>query len=396
MTESTVALDWWHLAQFGMFIHWGVYSMLSRGEWIMYQEHIPVAEYAQLADQFKPEAYNPTKWIALAQDAGMKYVVLTTRHHDGYCLFDSKVSDFSSVKTGAKRDFVGEFVKACRAAGMRIGFYYSLVDWRFPGVLPRGVERDRSVYLPMVEQAHAQVRELLTNYGKIDILWYDMMYPYDPELWESRKLNAMARELQPDILINNRAGLPEDFETPENQVIPTNRAWEACYTMNRSWGYCKYETNYKPTSELIRLLASCASDGGNFLLNVSPDPSGRIPAEQVERLHEIGKWMRTNGKAIYGAGKSPFDVPSLGMSSRVGDKVYLLLQRWPGTTLPFAWCGSKVVSARLLATGEEAWVEQQGDRVWLRGLPERPVDPYLNVVELTFDGKPLPSTPPYE
>jgi alpha-L-fucosidase len=379
-----------------MFVHWGVYSLGSRGEWLMYQEHIPVDEYAKMAEGFQPKAYDPKKWVALAKEAGMKYVVLTTRHHDGYCLFDSKVSDFTSVKVGPKRDLVAEFVKACRDAGLRVGFYYSLADWRFPGMLPYGQEQDKSVYAPMVEQAHAQVRELLTNYGKIDILWYDMMYPNDAELWRSKELNAMARELQPDILINDRAGLPEDFGTPENQVTAQERPWEACYTMNRTWGYSRYDLNYKPTAELVRVLAQCASQGGNLLLNVSPDPDGRIPMEQVNRLREIGQWMRVNGNAIYGAKRSPIVAYSVGMTSRVGDKVYILLQRWPGSTLAFAWCGSTVTEARLQSTGQKLQVEQKGDRVWLHGLPEVPPDRNMNVVELTFDGEPKPSNPPYK
>ncbi len=378
-----------------MFIHWGVYAIPGRGEWIMYQEHIPVDEYATLANRFNPSAYDPAAWVAAAQDAGMKYMVLTTRHHDGFCLFDSKVSEFTSVKTAAKRDLVGEFVAACRSTGMRIGFYYSLVDWRFPGVLPRSVKRDPSVYQPMIDQAHAQVRELLTNYGTIDILWYDMLDPHDPQLWRSKKLNAMARTLQPNIVINNRAGLPEDFGTPENQIVAENRPWEACYTMNRSWACCPSDRNYKPARELIRLLASCASGGGNLLLNVSPDAEGRIPLEQDLLLKAIGRWLRVHGKAIYGAEKPPFEAPALGMASRVGNRVYLLLQRWPGATLPFAWCGSKVTAARLLATRKEARVEQRGDRVWLHGLPADPPDLNLNVVELEFEGEPRASDPPY-
>ncbi|MCC6699804.1 MAG: alpha-L-fucosidase [Candidatus Hydrogenedentes bacterium] len=389
-------LDWWRQARFGMFIHWGVYAIPGRGEWIMYQEHIPVEEYAALADQFNPQAFDPSAWVAAAQNAGMKYMVLTARHHDGYCLFDSKVSDFTSVKKAAKRDFVAEFVEACRAADMRVGLYYSLIDWRFPGVLPRSLNRDAATCRPMVEQAHAQVRELLTQYGTIDILWYDMLDPHDPVLWRSRELNAMARELQPDILINNRAGLPEDFGTPENQVVAEDRAWEACYTMNRSWAYCPTDRNYKPARELIRLLASCASGGGNLLLNISPDAEGHIPLEQDLTLKEIGRWLRAHGKAIYGAVKPPFEAPGLGMASRVGDRIYLLLQRWPGTTLPFAWCGSTVTAARLLATGQDLRIEQRGDRVWLHGLPADAPDLNLNVVELEFDGEPRASEPPYQ
>lgn len=395
-TTQEERLAWWREAGFGMFIHWGVYAIPGRGEWIMYQEHIPFEEYAALAEQFQPRDYDPRAWVALAKAAGMKYMVMTARHHDGYCLFDSQVSDFTSVKTGAKQDFIAEFVEACREADIRIGLYYSLVDWRFPDVLPFSVKRDPEVYAPMVEQAHAQVRELLTKYGTIDILWYDMLAPPDPELWRSEELNAMARELQPDILINNRAGVPADFGTPENTVMPGETAWESCYTMNRSWGYCPYDTNYKPAAELIRVLVSCASQGGNLLLNVSPDREGTIPGPQVDRLREIGQWMRVNGRSIYGAVQSPIDVPSLGMTTRVGNKVYVQCQRWPGSTVPLAWIGDNLVSAKLLATGQAARIEQRGDRVWLHDLPVYPPDKYMNVIELTFDGEPKPSSPPYQ
>ena len=386
---------WWQEARFGMFIHWGVYAVPGRGEWLMYQEHMPFEEYAPLAAQFNPQKYDPAQWVALAKAAGMKYMVITTRHHDGYCLFDSKVSDFTSLKTGAGRDLIAEFARACHEANMPLGFYYSLVDWRFPGVLPHGTRENDSVYEPLVAQAHAQVRELLTNYGKVDILWYDMMVPSDTKLWRVEELHAMARQLQPDIIINDRAGIPADFGTPENKVSAQSRPWESCYSMNRTWGYAPYDRNYKTVHELLRLLGSCASQGGNFLLNVAPDRDGMIPIESVERLRQMGDWMRVNGKAIYNAGPSPVVAPNLGIQTRVGNRVYLLIQRWPGATVPFAWCGSKVTSARLLANGQMARIEQKEDRVWLHDLPAYPIDPYLNVIELEFDGEPAASDPAY-
>jgi alpha-L-fucosidase len=240
------------------------------------------------------------------------------------------------------------------------------------------------------------VRELLTNYGQVDILWYDMLVPNDPQLWRSQELNNMARQLQPNIIINDRAGVAADFGTPENTIIAQKNSWEACYAMNRTWGYARYDRNYKPVHELLRLLGSCASQGGNFLLSVAPDADGRLDSESVERLRSIGCWMKTNGKAIYGAGPSPVIAPNLGMGTRVADKVYLLLQRWPGPTVPFAWCGSKVTSATLLANGQQARIEQKGDRVWLHDLPAYPIDPYLNVIELQFDGQPRASSPAYK
>jgi alpha-L-fucosidase len=230
-------IQWWNEARFGMFIHWGVYSVPGRGEWLMYQEHIPFDEYALLANRFNPTEYNPKQWVEKAKEAGMKYIVLTTRHHDGFCLFDSKVSDFTAPKTAAKRDLISEFADACHSAGMRMGFYYSLQDWHFPGVLPQGYPVAPKTMKLLVDQAHAQVKELLTNYGKVDILWFDGLSPNDPVSWKSKELLEMARQLQPDILINDRAGLPGDFSTPENVVAAQPGPWESCFCMNRTWGY---------------------------------------------------------------------------------------------------------------------------------------------------------------
>ncbi len=378
-----------------MFIHWGLYAIEGRGEWIMYQEHIPPAEYAKLADQFDAKNYDPTDWVRIAQDAGMKYMVLTTRHHDGFCLYDSDYSDFTAPKTAAKRDLIAEFVEACHQASMPIGFYYSLLDWRFDDVIPQQIIGPDSVYESAVEQAHAQMRELCTNYGEIDIIWYDGMHPGGTDLWRSHELNAMVRELQPSALINNRAGLPEDFGTPENVIRPEDKSWEACFTMNDSWGYAVGDTNYKSSAQLLRLLGSCAAQNGNFLLNVGPKPDGSFPDESLDRLSAIGKWMRTNGEAIYGAGSTDVVAPAMGWSTSIGDSVYLLVQRWPGTTLPFAWCGSRVSDATVLATGQEARIEQDGDRVWLHELPESAPDPDLSVIRLKFDGTPKGSDPPY-
>ena len=388
-------IQWWQDARFGMFIHWGVYSTEGRGEWIMYQEHIPYGEYKKMAGNFHPNAYDPAKWVALAKEAGMKYVILTTRHHDGYCLFDSRVSDFTSVKVGPGKDLITEFAIACHKTGMRMGFYYSLQDWHFPGVQPQGYPLSNEILQPLVEQAHEQVRELLTNYGKVDILWFDGMTPGDTNIWRSSELIRMARQLQPEILINDRAGTGGDFVTPENVVTAHNQPWESCYTMNRTWGYAPYDQNYKPVAELIRLLTSCASQGGNFLLNVSPDGNGNIPVQQAESLKAIGKWLKVHGATVYKAEPSPIVAPNLGFQCRVGDKVYLLIQRWPGQVLPFAWCGSIVKSAKVLTTGQTLKVEQKEDRVWLKGLPATPPDPYMNVVELSFEGMPKATNPAY-
>ena len=386
MPAGTDRMKWWTDARFGMFIHYGVYSLLNRGEWLMYSDKMPFDEYRPLADRFTADEFKPKEWATLARDAGMKYMVLTTRHHDGFCLFDSEVSDFTAPKTAAKRDLIAEYVTACRDAGLRVGFYYSLMDWRFPGMFPMRYKIPReewSIYTPMVEQAHAQVRELMTNYGKIDVLWYDGCMPGNPEMWRSVELNAMARSLRPDIIINNRADTAEDFGTPENTISAEDRPWEACWTMNETWGGAGSDPNWKTPNQLLYLLASCVSQGGNLLLNIGPEGSGRFPREAVARLRIMGKWMKTNGVAIYGAGRSPeVTASSVGWTTKKGDTHYILALRWQGETMPFAWCKRRIVSARVLATGTEAHVRQEGDRVWLSGLPAYAPDPMISVIEL--------------
>jgi alpha-L-fucosidase len=387
-------MSWWRDARFGMFIHWGLYSIAGRGEWIYYQEHWDTDEYAKLADQFNPQHFDARDWVKMAQDAGMKYMVLTTRHHDGFCLYDSDVSDFTAPKTAAGRDFIEEYVDACNDLGMRIGFYYSLGDWRFPGVIPHGqIEEDRSIYEPLVNQAHAQIRELMTNYGKVDILWYDGGWPGD--IWRPEELNGMARSLQPNIIINDRSGTAEDYGTPENEIKPMARPWEACYTMNDSWGYALWDLNYKSTTEILHLLSTCTSNGGNLLLNVGPDADGRFPDLAVDRLRNIGQWMQTHGDAIYGVEPSPVVANAMGYTARSGNTVYIHVWRWPGRELPIGWCGSQVARAHVLGSDARVSIRQEGDRVWLTGLPEYPPDMNMSVIALEFDEPPKKATPAY-
>jgi len=384
---STDRMAWWLEARFGMFIHWGIYSVPARTEWAMYLEHFPKEEYAKFAQEFTAKHYRPKDWVALAQDAGMKYMVLTTRHHDGFCLFETATNDYSAPKTAARRDLIAEYAYACHEAGMRMGFYYSLEDWRFPHQLPHLPKwEDMSVYMPMVEQAHAQVRELMTNYGKVDILWYDGGFPSG--IWRSEELNAMVRSLQPEIIINDRSGVPEDFGTPEQHITAQDRPWEACMTMNDTWGYTVGDTNYKSVQQLLGMLIQCAVQRGNLLLNVGPDPEGRIPAPAAERLRAVGTWMRANGWAIHGAGPGVLTTWGLGWNGRVGNTLTIYVQRWPGSTIPLGWVGNRVLSAKVLSTGQKAVVEQKGDRVWLRELPQYAPDPDVTVIELEIEGEP--------
>ncbi len=251
-----------------------------------------------------PKTFKVDSWVKLARQAGQKYMVLTSRHHDGFCLFDSKVSDFTATHTPAKRDFIAEYVDACRRHDMRVGIYYSLLDWRFAGYYDR--QKYPESFAQMVEQVHQQVRELMTNYGKIDMLWYDGPWITGVDAkdyaasWQAEKLNAMVRQLQPEIVINNRSGTDEDTDTPEQVVTPPvalDRCWESCMTIGdpAGWGYVRHNYNLKTLPELIQYLVTAASEGGNYLLNIGPKADGSVQSEYVRLLGQIGKWMKKNG-----------------------------------------------------------------------------------------------------
>lgn len=384
-------MNWWRDAKFGMFIHWGVYSVLKRGEWVLFNEKIPKAEYRKFSDKFLPEKYNPEEWVSLAKEAGMKYMVLTTRHHDGFSLFDSKVSDFTAPKSAAKRDLIKEYVEACRKNDMRIGFYYSLADWMYDSYF-LGPEKDPNGWEKLVEYVHAQVRELMTNYGKIDILWYDGRGPYTAEQWKSKELNEMVRKLQPEIIINERSGTPEDFDTPE-QKIPRHpsefempgRDWESCMTLNDHWGYCENDTNWKTSAEVIWNLASCCAGGGNYLLNVGPKPDGTIPEESVRILKEVGKWLKENGESIYGTkeGKDRF---FLGRTTLKENKLYIHTFYWY-KEFAIADCKIDVVNAYLLKDGTKVDFIKEDERIVFKNLPETPPDKLNTVIVLEYEGK---------
>ena len=408
MSEYENRLKWFHEARFGLYIHFGLYSIPGRGEWTMYSERIPAAEYARLADQFHPEPGCAKEWISAAAAAGAKYVVLTTRHHDGYCLFDSRCSDFTSVKRGPGRDLVREYVEAARAAGLRVGFYYSLLDWRFPGYFEP--EKYPESCQALIAQAHEQVRELMTNYGKIDLLEYDGGWdsrlrtgrPQWAEFWRSAELNAMVRKLQPEILINDRSGTDEDLETPEQEVRPGSRGVsESCMCIGDScaWGYTRFNPNWKTAEQLLQHLIQAAQGGGNFLLNVGPDPSGRIRSEELERLAALGTWLRENGEAVYNAFPCPLigsakpgtvDLNLQGPWTRKGSCGYWCMFRWPGAEAIAVRIKTPVKRVTLLKTGEEfpfEW-DAQTQRLKIRGLPVFPPDALCSVLKVEFEGEP--------
>ena len=382
-------LKWFREARFGMFIHWGLYTQLGRHEWAMNRERIPVEEYEKLAATWKPKPNAPRAWAKLAKQAGMRYMVMTTKHHEGFCLFDTKLTDYSAVKCGPGRDLVAEYVEACRAEGLRVGFYYSLMDWHHPdGVL---CVKDEAARRRFVDYTHGLVRELCTNYGKIDILWYDCPLPLEAEGWESAKMNAMVRILQPDIIINNRSKLPEDFGTPEQHIKAEEggRAWEACMTLNDSWGYTPIDTNFKSAWHVVSMLRQVAAGGGNLLLNMGPPPDGGVLPIYKKVLGEAGKWLEQYGPSVYGA-TDPMeqDWGITGAFTRKGNKVYFHCNRWPGTELAIGGLTNKVLEARLMG-GPKVEFTQTKDRLVLRGLPAKAPNPLATVIELKVEGVPM-------
>jgi len=379
-------MKWWHEARFGMFIHWGLYSQLGRHEWAMEQEGIPVEEYQKLAATFHPKPNAARDWARLAKQAGQKYMVMTTKHHEGFCNFDSKLTDYCATKQGPGRDLVKEYVEAARAEGLRVGFYYSLMDWHHPD--GARCATDEQARRRFVDYIHGHIRELLTNYGKIDVLWYDVNWPLDVKGWESEKMNEMVFQLQPEIVVNNRNGLPGDFTTPEQTIRASDTAWESCMTMNGSWGYHKADADWKTPRTIVRNLATCARDTGNYLLNIGPKPDGSIPEESVKILTAAGGWLARNGDAIYKSEKCRVTRSEFAGFTRRGNTLYMHVHYWPGETVALGGLTSKVKSARLAASGKEVKFDQEQFRVRFTGLPANAPDDPVTTIAIECDGEP--------
>ena len=366
-------MKWWHEAKFGMFIHWGLYSTLGRHEWAMEEEGIPVAEYEKLAWNFKPKPNAARAWAQLAKKAGMKYMVMTSKHHEGFCNFDTKTTNYNAAKTGPGRDLVKEYLDAARGEGLRAGLYFSLMDWHHPD--GARCKTDEAARRRFVDYVHAQARELCTHYGKLDVLWYDVNWPLSAEGWESAKLNKMVRQLQPDIIVNNRSGIPEDFDTPEQEIHASKgRNWEACMTMNDSWGFQKNDDNWKSPKAVIQNLVTCARDGGNYLLNIGPMADGSIPPDSVRILSEVGQWMSRNGTAVIGSDLCQVRNSVFATFTRKAKTLYAHAYYWPGETLSIGGLRTKVLSAKYLATGKPVKFNQDDFRLRLTGLPAEAPD----------------------
>jgi alpha-L-fucosidase len=385
-------MQWWHEARFGMFIHWGLYSVLGRHEWVMENEGIPVTEYEQLAKRFQPKPNAARAWAKLAKQAGQKYMVMTSKHHEGFCNFDTKLTNYCAPKQGPGRDLVREYVEAARAEGLRFGFYYSLMDWHHPdGALCATNEDARKRF---VEYTHGLIRELMTNYGKVDVLWYDVSWPLDARGWESERMNKMVFELQPDIIVNNRNALPGDFSTPEQEIVADQRgrAWETCMTLNESWGYQRADDAWKTSKTIVRNLVYCAHDAGNYLLNIGPKPDGSIPEDSVRILTEVGRWTSRNGESIHTQDRCQPHRSNYAGFTRKGNTLYMHVYFWPGETVALAGLKTGVKSARLLAGGQQVKFQQDRFRVRFTGLPAEPPDHPVTTIAIECESEPLQDT----
>lgn len=369
---------WLTEARFGLFIHWGIYAAAARHEWVKSRERLTDEEYQPYFDHFDPDLYDPAAWAEAAWQAGMRYFVVTTKHHDGFCLWDSQLTDYKAPNTPYGKDLLRPLVDAFRARGFRIGFYHSLLDWHHPE-FPVDLfhpQRDDEEFKAATagrdiaryaDYLHGQVRELLTNYGRVDIMWYDFSYPgrgfgaKGRDDWRAEELLALTRELQPDIIVNNRLDLDGDVTTPEQFQPPgpvtgpggEPMVWEACQTLNGSWGYDRDNLDWKPSDLLLRMLVDGVSKDGNLLLNVGPTARGEFEPRALERLRDLGGWMRQHERSVRGAGPSAYTPPPDCRYTQRGDRLYLHLLAWPMRHVHLPGLAGKVEYAQFLHDASE-------------------------------------------
>lgn len=396
MTGALDRLAWMREARLGLFIHWGLYALPARHEWVKQRERLDDASYERYFRHFDPDLYAPEAWAKAAREAGMRYFVVTTKHHEGFCLWDSRLTDYKATNTPAGRDLLRPMLEAFRGEGLRTGLYHSLLDWHHPdfpvdGLHPQrdegpggpGAARDVGRYAAYL---HGQVRELLSDYGKIDYLFFDFSYPgrvwggKGRDDWRSEELVRLVMELQPEIVVNDRLDVPGDVVTPE-QYQPAEpmvighvpRIWEACQTLNGSWGYDRDNLDWKSPQMLLRMLVDGVSKGGNLLLNVGPTGRGEIDERALATLSAIGRWMRVNGRSIYGAGPSALAAPADCRYTERGTRLYLHLFSWPFRHVHLPGLAQRVEYAQLLADASEIPMEiidpaAQAQNTTMRGL----------------------------
>ena len=417
-------MEWWTEARFGMFIHWGLYSLPARHEWVMSKEQIAKKDYEKYAKYFDPDLYDPVEWAALAKKAGMKYVVFTAKHHDGFCMYDSKYTDYKVTNTPAKRDLLKELIDAFRAEGIRIGIYYSLIDWHHPDFLVTDpIHPERNNKKAKNQDKHRnqkrfqdylknQLTELLSNYGKIDVLFADFSYPHRKNgkgkaYWNSEALYRTIRKLQPEIILNDRLDLEEeggwDYRSPE-QFMPNSWVtyngkkvpWETCQTFSGSWGYFRDEYTWKSARQTIVMLIETVSKGGNLILNVGPTARGVIQDKAVDRLEATHRWMKYNDRSIYGCTAAPEDIKSpancLLTFNPKTNRLYVHVLDWPFKPIYLPGLANKVAYAQLLNDASElklktkkgAWLDtvKEGDTGLTIELPVRKPDVEIPVIEL--------------
>ena len=414
-------MEWWRDARFGMFIHWGAYSIPGgewRGdtckggaEWVMDKLDIPIKEYEDsITAKFNPVQFNADEWVAMAKDAGMKYIVLTSKHHDGFCLWDSEITDYDIMEASPfKRDIVKELAEACKKGGIKFCLYHSIVDWHHPQaqapLFPNynAGQKDSTAFnteFPKYYENYLkpQVKELLTKYGDIGVVWFDGDWIPDYKTEMGKDFYKFIRDIQPNTIVNNRVDkgrtgmdgfdkkgvFAGDFGTPEQEVPDTGIStdWEACMTMNGSWGYKPSDHNWKSSETLIQHLVDIVSKGGNFLLNIGPDSQGLFPKESIERLKAIGQWTKANGESIYGAKASPVHRPAWGRYTSKAGAIYAHVFDWPEDGKLLLDEKVKVKKASLLAgTKKELKIQKVGD-LQLIVLPTSAPDTIATVIKL--------------
>lgn len=420
--QRDARMSWFREARFGMFIHWGLYAQAAgqfngkpttgTGEWIMNDMKIPVADYEKLVPQFNPVKFDAKQWVQIAKSAGMKYIVITSKHHDGFCLFDSKVSDYDVMATPFKRDIMKELADACHAEGIQICWYHSIMDWHHPDAQgphwpTYNTDKKKNPNFARYVETYLkpQIKELLTNYGKIGIVWFDG--EWIPEWTEEmgQDMYAYCRSLQPGVIVNNRVGKGRagmagmskdksaagDYGTPEQEIPATGFPgvdWESCMTMNDTWGFKQSDKNWKSAATLIHNLIDCASTGGNFLLNVGPTGEGLIPQASVDRLAEVGRWMKINSESIYGTMASPFPKLAWGRCTQKPGKLYLHVYHWPADGKLLVPISNKIKNVYLMAGNDKSPTARSTEDGQIISLPIAAPDKVASMVVAEIEGEP--------
>ncbi len=405
--ENLKAREWFQQAKFGLFVHWGVYSVLGDGEWVMNNQKIPIKDYEKLPAFFNPEQFDPAEWVAMVKAAGMKYITITSKHHDGFAMFDSKISDYDIVdRTPYRKDVMKALAEECRKQGIKLFFYYSQLDWHHPDYYPRGRtgndagRPDSGDWDRYIDYMNAQLTELLTNYGEIGGIWFDGWWDRPDARWRLEETYALIHKLQPQALVGaNHHRKPfdgEDFQMFEKDLPGHNTTGfsgeseigqlplEMCDTINGAWGFNLQDRRHKSTKELVQLLVKGAGYDANFLLNVGPMPNGKIQTEHIARLKEVGDWLQVHGESIYGTRGGPVTPRPWGVTTKKGRTVYVHVLDWQDTSLLVPPVGGTVKSARFVKTGARADVKPVAEGV-IVSLPKAPVDPYDTVIALELN-----------